>query len=60
MLGVPVPRYRGLPMFRHWWSSLTARAKARTIIATVRRILGGRLRDRSSITPDLLTGEASR
>ena len=31
LLGVPTPRYRGLPMFRWWWSRLTAREKARSI-----------------------------
>jgi coenzyme F420 hydrogenase subunit beta len=51
LLGVPVPRYRGLPMFRSWWSRLTLRRKLGSIVGTVRRMRRRRLRARAVITP---------
>ncbi len=44
LLGVPAPRYRGLPMFRYWWQTLTASEKIRSVAGTLRRILSRRLR----------------
>ncbi len=50
LMGVPVPRYRGMPMFRHWWSRLTLREKTRATVGTVRRIHRRRLRTRATVT----------
>lgn len=48
LLGVPAPRYRGLPMFRWWWSRLTIREKARSFAGVFRRRLRGELSERRS------------
>ena len=50
MMGVPAPQYRGMPMFRHWWTRLTVREKARATVGTVRRVNKRRLRARTTIS----------
>lgn len=44
LAGMPVPRYRGLPSARLWWS-LTPRAKVSSVVGTWRRIRRRRLRE---------------
>ncbi len=51
LLGVPAPRYRGLPMFRYWWSTLTRREKARSILGVLKRVLRRQLGARATIVP---------
>ncbi len=51
LLGAAVPRYRGFPLFRFWWSTLTASQKLRTIAGTARRVLSGRLHRREPLEP---------
>ncbi|MEE8460445.1 MAG: Coenzyme F420 hydrogenase/dehydrogenase, beta subunit C-terminal domain [Phycisphaerales bacterium] len=48
LMGVPAPRYRGMPMFRHWWSRLSWREKAGATVGTVRRVHRRRLRARAT------------
>ncbi|MCP5066983.1 MAG: coenzyme F420 hydrogenase [bacterium] len=36
--GIPVPRYRGMPMFRFWLSELNLRQKLASFVGTIRRI----------------------
>ena len=50
LMGVPAPRYRGMPMFRHWWSRLSLREKTRATVGTVRRVHRRRLRTRTTVT----------
>ncbi len=50
LMGVPTPRYRGMPMFRHWWSRLTLREKARATVGTMRRVHRRKLRARVTVT----------
>jgi coenzyme F420 hydrogenase subunit beta len=49
LLGVPAPRFRGMPMFRFWWSRLSLADKARSILGTIRRILRRRLLQRTKV-----------
>jgi coenzyme F420 hydrogenase subunit beta len=51
LLGVPIPRYRGLPLLRHWWSRLTLRQKLTSIVGTVRRLRRKRLAAPAAVTP---------
>lgn len=51
MLGIPVPRYHGFPMFRFWISKLSLMAKVRSIVGTIRRIFTRGLASRISIEP---------
>jgi coenzyme F420 hydrogenase subunit beta len=39
MMGVPAPRYKRMPLFRHWWRELTIIDKLRSIAGTRRRLL---------------------
>jgi len=39
MMGVPAPKYRRMPTFRHWWRELTLGQKVRSVGGTMRRIL---------------------
>lgn len=48
---LPVPRFKGMPMFRFWWRTLTTREKAQSTIGTVRRIKGKHLRQRAVVLP---------
>ncbi|TDJ54414.1 MAG: coenzyme F420 hydrogenase [Planctomycetota bacterium] len=50
LMGVPAPRYRGMPMFRHWWSRLTVREKAGATIGTIRRVNKRGLRARTTVS----------
>lgn len=50
-LGVPVPRYRGLPTFRIWARHLTVKMKLQSIYGTVKRVFKKRLRDRAIVRP---------
>ncbi len=50
LMGVPAPRYRGMPMFRHRWSTLTVREKARATVGTVRRVNKRGLRARTTVS----------
>jgi coenzyme F420 hydrogenase subunit beta len=50
-LGVPTPRYEGLPILRFWLTRLSFNAKLRSVLGTVRRIARRRLGRRASIEP---------
>ena len=52
LAGVPVPRQRGLPMFRAWWQTLTWRERAQSFLGTFRRIARRGLRHPVTITAD--------
>jgi coenzyme F420 hydrogenase subunit beta len=47
LLGVPAPRYRGLPMFRFWLSSLSLKRKLQSFYGTAKRIFRKQLRRRA-------------
>jgi coenzyme F420 hydrogenase subunit beta len=51
LLGLPVPRYRGLPMFRFWIASLTLTERARSVLGTIRRARRRGLRRRVTLDP---------
>ncbi len=48
LLGAAVPRYRRLPMFRFWWTTLGARAKLQSILGSVKRVFTKKLRRRAT------------
>ncbi|MEM7227976.1 MAG: Coenzyme F420 hydrogenase/dehydrogenase, beta subunit C-terminal domain [Planctomycetota bacterium] len=50
VLRQPTPTFRGFPMFRAWWSALTWRQKAQSLIGTIRRVRRGR--HRPELNPD--------
>ena len=50
VMGVPAPRYRGMPMFRHWWSGLSWHEKAGATVGTVRRVRRRKLRARVTVS----------
>lgn len=50
LLGLPAPRFRGLPTLRHWWR-LSLRDKVASIIGTWRRVRRRNLRGREPMTP---------
>jgi coenzyme F420 hydrogenase subunit beta len=50
-LGLPVPRYEGLPTFRAWWHDLGPREKAASVVGTARRIRAGGLRHPRPVHP---------
>jgi coenzyme F420 hydrogenase subunit beta len=39
LAGAPYPRYRSMPLFRHWWCQLTFPEKVRSILGTIRRVV---------------------
>ncbi|MCP3903384.1 MAG: coenzyme F420 hydrogenase [Planctomycetes bacterium] len=49
VLGVPVPRYRGFPMFRTWLTKLSVRERLRSLAGTVKRIHRRGLRERAVV-----------
>jgi coenzyme F420 hydrogenase subunit beta len=49
LLGVAVPRYRGLPMFRFWLSALSIKRKLQSFYGTVKRVFRRRLRHRTPV-----------
>lgn len=51
LLGVPAPRYCGMPLFRHWWRRLTLREKAATFLGTLKRVIKRQLRAPAVVTP---------
>jgi coenzyme F420 hydrogenase subunit beta len=51
LLGLPVPRYRGLPLFGAWWRGLTATEKLRSLLGTVRRVRRRGLHRRITLRP---------
>ncbi len=51
MLGLPTPRYRGVPTFGAWWRHLGPAAKARSLLGTVRRIRRDDLRRPRPVRP---------
>lgn len=54
LMGMPTPRYRGLPMFWTWMRELTLRQKAQSTVGTMRRI---RRRDLLRRSPPIPEGE---
>ncbi len=48
-IGLPAPKYAGLPMFRYWWSKLSVYEKARSIYGTMRRSFTKRLGERHPV-----------
>lgn len=51
LMGAAVPRFRGMPMFRFWWSELSLKEKARSFYGTMKRVFTKRLRKRISVEP---------
>ena len=49
LLGLPTPRYKGLPMFQFWWSRLSLAEKARSLVGTARRIFKRKLLRRQQV-----------
>jgi coenzyme F420 hydrogenase subunit beta len=51
LIGLPAPRYRGLPMLWFWMSELSAVEKVKSLIGTVRRALTRKLHQSRDLTP---------
>lgn len=51
LFGVATPIFRRMPLFRHWWSALSPKAKAQAFYGTVKRVFTKRLRHRVSYEP---------
>lgn len=51
LLGIPAPRYRGLPMLGTWMRALPVRDKLRSTIGTLKRIRHRRLYRRQPVDP---------
>ncbi len=51
LLGIPTPRYRGVPLFRFWLLELDWAPRARSVLGTVRRALRRRLWMRRPVVP---------
>ena len=49
LLGLPTPRYGGMPMFRFWWSRLSLVEKVRSLVGTARRIFKRKLLRRQQV-----------
>jgi coenzyme F420 hydrogenase subunit beta len=50
-LGIPVPRYVGLPMFRFWLTSLSLSEKLRSTFGTLRRVFRKRVHQPTPVVP---------
>ncbi|KAA0233261.1 MAG: hypothetical protein JJLCMIEE_02321 [Acidimicrobiales bacterium] len=50
-IGVPVPEYRNMATFGTWRTELTWRAKAQSVLGTVKRVLRRRLHRRLPVQP---------
>lgn len=51
LLGIPVPQYAGLPLFRFWLTDLTLAQRLRSVFGTARRIFRKRLRRPLPVVP---------
>jgi len=51
LMGVPAPRFRGMPLFRFWWSALSLKQKCQSFYGTFKRIVTKRLRKRQELVP---------
>jgi coenzyme F420 hydrogenase subunit beta len=51
LLGAGVPRYRRMPMLRFWFSQLTLKQKAQSLVGTARRVFRKGLRKRAKMVP---------
>lgn len=51
LLGAPLPRFNGFPMFRFWLSALSAGEKVQSVAGTMKRVFQKRLRRRVAIRP---------
>jgi coenzyme F420 hydrogenase subunit beta len=49
LMGVPVPLYRQIPLFSHWWRQLTPKEKAKSFFGTVKRRFFKKLKVRQTI-----------
>ncbi len=49
LVGIPTPRYRGMPMWSAWFSDLTLREKLQSTVGTLRRIRRKRLNQRHPV-----------
>ncbi|MGE4198569.1 MAG: Coenzyme F420 hydrogenase/dehydrogenase, beta subunit C-terminal domain [Phycisphaerales bacterium] len=58
LMGLPAPRFVGLPMLRYWWTKLSVYEKARSIYGTVRRSYTKRLRERHAVVAYETASEA--
>lgn len=56
LMGAPVPRFSGFPMFRFWWNVLTAKEKVKSVAGTMKRVITKRLRQRAVIQFNLSEG----
>lgn len=52
LLGIPVPRYEGLPMWRSWLRDLSLRDKLRSTVGTLRRVRRRGLHRRRPVVDD--------
>lgn len=51
LMGAAAPTYRRMPMARFWWSRLSVKQKARSILGTARRVFTKKLLKRSAVVP---------
>jgi coenzyme F420 hydrogenase subunit beta len=51
LLGIPAPRFVGMPMFRVWWRELTWRARIQSTLGLLRRVARRGLRQRHPVQP---------
>jgi coenzyme F420 hydrogenase subunit beta len=59
VMGVPTPRFSGVPMFRYWLSRATVREKLQSVYGTVKRVFTKRLARPQSVhefVPERVTG----
>ncbi|MFQ5415473.1 MAG: Coenzyme F420 hydrogenase/dehydrogenase, beta subunit C-terminal domain [Myxococcota bacterium] len=57
VFGVATPRYRGLPIWRFWWSQLSLRQKLQSLFGTAKRVFRKRLRERVTIQRDAASSD---
>lgn len=50
LLQAPRPRFRGLPLARHWWSALGIRPKMQSVLGTIKRVWRRRLHARHPVS----------
>lgn len=51
LMGAPVPRFSGFPMFRFWLSVLSSKEKLQSIVGTMKRVVKKSLQRRVAIRP---------
>lgn len=51
LMGAAAPRFSNMPLFRLWWGTLSLKDKARSFVATAKRVLRKGLRHRRPVCP---------